>query len=291
VSLCVAMCVSVCVSVSLCVSLSVQTPVKVNLGPTLDIEGETSPELTEPNDLFNAFLPLNSTCTGIVGTTCTVDCSAILPTLTFIANNGSPPYTWDFATAPAGCSFGGENGPAFGPPVAEGADDRKFVITAPDRTVGLTAAAYENRTGTGACQIHGGDKSACVGEPTGCSGFQCCEELTNGTFIERDCNDNFITGSEQSGLPRGPVAYIETQDAKSLACAADQGWIVTPPVGGIFQALRDRLAPTDTPDIRSAATIAAGGCCPCEMSFNGLIVTVTDALDTQVSIEVRVDFL
>ena len=42
-------------------------------------------------------------------------------------------------------------------------------------------------------------------------------------------------------------------------------------------------------DVRSQALKDSGGCCPCKLAFEGLVVTVTDAEGTLVSTAITVE--
>jgi len=278
------------------------TCIKVTLGVTSTtptIEGPAAPSVEDPE--FNVFFSMSLTCfdpngsdgssTIAAGSTngeCTIDCSASEPEIRFTVINGKSSYTWTLPLmGPAGCSFGGVGGPSLGPPTPDGVNDSRLVVTGPDNVGGAGVAAFEDSTRTGACTTHGGDLSPCVAQPVGCKFTKCCIEQGGRTFIERDCNDDFVAGSfSDAGPPSPSVEYIESNNAESIACAAATGWIFTPDVGGISQALIDRLAPTISVDVRSQAMID-GGCCPCGLAFAGLLVTVSDSADTMITITIE----
>jgi len=279
------------------------TCIKVTLGIDTNlpvIEGPGAPSLVAPE--FNVFFPMSMTCldlnflgsegantiqAGSTNGVCGVDCTAVEAGIELRVRNGKPPYTWTLPlSGPAGCSYGGVGGPGFGPPTPDSVNDSRLVITAPDNAGGAGVPAFEDRTGTGACDTSAGLGGAgpCLNTPAPCSGGgDCCHSQGNGTFIQRDCNDDPIGGSLQSNAPPGPIEYIESNNAESEACAAENGWFFTPDVGGIVFALRDRLRPTNSIDIRSQAVID-GGCCPCGLAFAGLMVTVSDSASNNITI-------
>jgi len=266
----------------------VQTPVKVTLGPTLNVEGETSSELTDPENLFNTFLPLEITCEldAVPGLTCSIDCSILSPEIRFKVNGGVPPYLWTLPVeGPAGCTYGGIGGPSSGPPTPDGVNDSRLVITAP-LVVGLTFPAYEERAGTGSCSSPG--IQSCLGTPPPCNLFgDCCHEQGNGFALTRDCNGDFIDfGSCIINAPSGPILYIiGSPGGKQEACADALDWFLTTDV---CASIRNKNVPgTLITDIRTQTTINTG-CCPCELAFGGLVITVTDAIGNMVSQTVTV---
>jgi len=257
----------------------VQTPAKVTLGPTLNVEGGSPPLSGE--DGFVTPLPISISCEldAIAGVTCSIDCTVSLPTIIFRASGGAGFYTWLVATPPAGCSFRGIGG--VGEPIPDGVNNSRLVITAPFNAGGAGVAAYEDRIGTGACD------STCpgVGQAAPCNGSDCCNEQGNGTFITRDCNGDPVAGSCDNGLPVGPILYIQSDDARQTACAAAFGWFET---SDVCQSIRDRDATGSLiVDIRSPAQIV-GECCPCDLVFSNLIVTVSDDFGSQISQTVTV---
>jgi len=225
--------------------------------------------------------------TGPGATDCSIRCDVVLPEIRFSATGGEPPYTWALSNSPCLGSFRGVGG--VGGPTTDSLCDSRFVVTAPDDSGGVPGEpAYEVRVGTVVCQ--GPPKPAtCAAEGGTCSGTRkCCIEQGSGTFITRDCNEDNVIGSCDSGLPVGPFIYVGFSSTDNDACAAELG-IAIPPPAGICESLRTNQAPGwQVVDVRTQAQKDAI-CFPCEMCFNGLIATVTDSLGVQTSVVVTVD--
>jgi len=215
-----------------------------------------------------------------------VTCNTVLPEIRLTAAGGVAPYTWSIDNPVDSCTYRGVGG--IGAPKADSTCDKRFVITAPTNGGGAGVPAYEVRVGTVVCS--GPPKPAtCVAEGGTCSGgSKCCIEQGNGTFITRDCDGNNVLASCSSGLPVGPFIYVGTNSTDNQACAAALG-ISVPDALGICESLRnDDATGFDTIDIRTQGQKDAN-CCPCEMAMNGLVVTVTDAESTSVSITLVVN--
>jgi len=275
----------------------VQTPAKVTLGPTLNIEGETSLELTDDDDIgFVTPLPISISCEldAVVGITCSIDCTVTDPTIIFRASGGAGFYTW-LATPPAGCSFRGVGG--VGEPTPDGVNNSRFVIVGPDNPGGSSDDAFKKRFVLGDCKNQGPGPEpsvVCLGEVGTCAtgagpGLgRCCSLFTSDFFKIYDCNnDPNPSGCGSSGSPvPGAVVIGNINGSRDLLCANLLGWHV--PATTACQAIIDGdINTSDIDDIRTP-TQKASGCCPCELAFGGLVVTVSDAFGSQISQTVTV---
>jgi len=205
---------------------------------------------------------------GAGSSDCSIRCDVVLPEIRFTANGGVRPYTWSLVGACSG-GYGGVGGPSFGGPVADGICDSRFVVTAPTN-VGSASLAFTkiwarccvgfdgtNCTGSGAIMSLSTQNIRCDGVKSSCvnQGINTtCSTQDKGCGLKQYCGDAGGAGGDCSGCEQVPI----DADLKELC------------------------------DRRSQAAIDAG-CAPCELCFETLVVTVTDAVGTQVSQTVTVD--
>jgi len=265
------------------------TCIKVTLGITSnipEIEGPTAPSLVAPE--FNVFFPLEISCfdpnvlgaESQTGLTCTINCTKSVPEIRLTAVFGKPPYTWTLPlTGPAGCSFGGVGGPGLGPPTPDSVNDSRLVITAPSNSGGSSLAT----------KLFGFAFSkfspVCV-----CTQSNGCSE----TF---DCDGNFLAATSSVSGACASVPSVCDRFPSAAAACPDPTVCITPacdPANG-----PGGFGPCDNNedlhrfdnvlicDVRSQSTIDAG-CCPCELAFNDLVVTVSDAAGTMISMTIKV---
>jgi len=278
------------------------TCIKVTLGVTSTtptIEGPTAPSIEEPE--FNVFFPMSLSCldpnvlgsegsstipTGSTNGECNIDCSASEPEIRLTAINGKPPYTWTLPLmGPAGCSYGGVDGPSFGEPVPDDANNRRLVITTPENNpILLTQPAY-NLLG------HRDFDCLPAGGSTGVEWpIRCDEKELVIAFVTSVGN---CYGAEAGSDPCSAfVCFTGDPDFFTIACptALPQG----PCIGGNILPHLDAigLATAKTfmfiQDVRTPAMLS-GGCCPCTLAFGGLMVTVADADNVMITVTMVVN--
>lgn len=222
-----------------------------------------------------------------------VDCSASKPEIRLTAAGGVAPYSWIIENVPDGCEFcdiGGAglfSGCAFGPPFADGVCDSRFVITAPFNNPLIPGFAYNKAGFLSRCTHSPG--FAHSGTPRHCN-FKC-----------NDVPDSFCPSSV-SGIPN----VVNIFQAGPLLCPTGENCfdhfghcstrflfqcILRPPFETIdcnritfLDDFNDAIEESGVINDLRTQTMKDNGCCPCILAFNGLVVTVTDAIGTMVSI-------
>jgi len=262
----------------------VQEAAVVTIGGSESVVEGGGSELVGSEDFATA-LPISISCEldAVPGLTCSIDCTVTDPTIIFRASGGAGFYTW-LATPPAGCSFRGVGG--VGEPTPDGVNNSRFVIVGPDNIGGAGDDAFKKNFVLGDCKNQGpGPESSvdCIGEVGGCAtgsgpGLgRCCALFTSNFFKIFDCNnDPTPSGCGSSGTP-GSVVIGNINGSRDTLCANLLGWHI--PATTACQAIIDGdINTSDIDDIRTDE-----GCCPCELAFSGLVVTVSDDFGNQIS--------
>jgi len=234
-----------------------------------------------------------------------ITCNTSLPEIRLTAAGGVSPYTWSINNPLdlTNCPYGGVGGPSFGPPTADGVCNSRFVITAPANSnpagIAYTNVAFSfldvsgctnRRAFQGAFQCDDdrqGSWSNLQGAPLcGPTFFSSCN---NGTQSFPDCNCDPCLTTEPSSpscdcfLPTGVPcnASASTPVSRCLATCPC-------PNGSNTNIVLDNCPATNKSfcDIRTQAQ-QDNKCCPCKLAFANLIVTVTDAIGTMVSITIN----
>ena len=301
------------------------TCIKVTLGVTSTtptIEGPAAPSVESP--AFNIFFPLSVSCLdpntlddagpdddGV----CTVDCDALLPEIRLQANGGQPPYTWQLSPSTlAGCTLRGVGGT--GEPVADGANDSRFVVTAPF-TVGSTDFAFSKFADSVKCD-HIFPSCGSVG------GFVVATHTLEQHRAGFDCDGNTHTvspcdiGVPGPSPPNSTLVFNEFACFASTSCGSHQASFPVrhgrlgsnadfdvgriPTLNACFEldctlVLNDDLSLDPCKharevggvnDVRTPA-LKVAGCCPCRGAFEGVTITVTDSQGTAIATTITVE--
>ena len=291
----------------------VQTPVKVTLGPTLDVEGETSIELEDPT-FINLPLQLFDSVTGST-TTLTLDCDE--PPNDFFTHfartsNGQGAITFAI-TALVGCTL---TTSVFG---------RDLRLRRP-ANVGGSAIAYMTFMAEAVCATAAGNPCT-YGGPGSCtgSGIRCCSNNFGGSDTNMDaacwnCDESHRTTCGSNGTQEdcaavppsgfngpsvvketcsscGPIVSIgKNADCAGFVdfdlagtCTGGPAFCAFPSFpndwsnGGIFLKANPQFG--FVCDQRVAAlTESLGSCCPCSL-VSGLFVTATDEDGVSLTLE------
>jgi len=216
-----------------------------------------------------------------------ITCDTVQPEIRLTAAGGVSPYTWSIANEKDGCPLcdiggAGLTSPcAFGPPSADGVCNSRFVITTPRNAGGFPgfAASYYVAKTT--------DPSDCdVGAGCAITRFDCDDVNLNNTTSNTckchpdSCPPVLEAPDDCTGLP-----HVCHQTDPGIVCGVPK----CPPPGG-FTGFINFMVSTKAGIFTDCRTTAMedDACCPCALVLADVVVTVTDAIGTMVSITLTV---
>jgi len=275
----------------------VQTPSKVTLGPTLNVEGETSPELNpDPDTLFNKTFCTDFLLDSLTGATNTVTlgCKTLDIQGCFEVNIIAPSdclcgvYDWSMSGGGAGFAISdqGASASAVGLTVTLaplGAGGSTLKICPPSNSGGFSSQLSHYHT------ARGQDSNNCANFGTVCYSINVdCDD----NFLSTNGSDTFFCQCKPGVCP--PAQTGGSQCATTLAnfpaCQSPGSetcvGLCDPPFGaaGFFNfGIRTRFGILT--DCRTP-TMISSGCLPCSLAMANAIFTATDACGRQTSIEI-----
>jgi len=294
----------------------VQTPAKVTLGSTLNVEGATSVELTPPEELFT---PLN--CTGFLvdtltgsTTTLTLDCDDLDASGCFKANVEAPincgcgVFEWSMSGGLAGVTIG--DGAAISQVATLnpfGAGDFALKICPPTSNTSVSGSAWKVIAANSTAR----SSDSCPPPDNVC---ECTASRTIGECTA-GCDDvifSVVPGACVVGVNNAPgctadvpcasaVVVCHVNSLAKLACCDGEPLNETPcgpfrcqDFGGVGPSAIC-LAAQQTGvgtfcDLRTESMINQG-CAPCRLLMRDQIVTATDACGRIISLEVNVELV
>jgi len=279
----------------------VQTPVKVTLGPTLNVEGEKSIELTDSTDpLFNKTFCTDFLLDSLTGATNTVTlgCKTLDIQGCFEVNIIAPSdcvcgvYDWSMSGGGAGFTISdqGASASAVGLTVTLaplGAGGSTLRICPPTNSGGFSSQLSHYHT------ARGQDRNDCDNFGTVCYSVNIdCDD----NFLNSNGSDSFFCRCRSGSCPSGTAGsgQCATTLANVAACVGTGG---SEPDGcglpfcdspGGFTGFVNFGARTRfgiSTDCRTPAMISSG-CLPCSLAMANAIFTATDACGRQTSIQI-----
>jgi len=277
----------------------VQTPAKVTLGPTLDVEGVTSIELNpDPGSVFTP-----TTCDGFLldsltgaTSTLTLGCKTLDIDGCFLVNIEAPSdcgcgvYEWSVSGGGAGFTISDQGSAAVAIGATTtiapfGSGGSKLKICPPSSTGGFSGQVSHYFVARGQ-------------DPNDCDNF--------GTVcysVNIDCDDNFINGNgSDSFFCRCKSGSCPPGLAGSGQCTTTLANFPACQNTGLFQCISRNCDPPGgfvgflnfgrrtrfglRTDCRTPAMLSSG-CAPCSFAMSNAIFTATDACGRQTSIQIE----